>query len=154
VDIIGCPRVEDDGTKENAVGQHRADFKADRRGYSAKGVQSGTFARYASLKVGKPDPRTVNSSPASGAFRPTVPVRPSQQSGVEYLPVDIPRQRRNLTARCDMTRHDIHAVSAAVTRICYPERPGNPTESARAVHALAAGRAARPLIMKASLASF
>ena len=64
MDIIGCPRIEDDGTKENAGGQHRADFKADRRGYSAKGVQSGTFARYASLKVGKPDPRTVNSSPA------------------------------------------------------------------------------------------
>jgi hypothetical protein len=50
VDIIGCPRIEDDGTKENAGGQHRADFKADRRGHSAKGVQSGTFTRYASLK--------------------------------------------------------------------------------------------------------
>jgi hypothetical protein len=73
VDIIGCPRVEDDGTKENAVGQHRADFKADRRGYSAKGVQSGTFARYASLKVGKPDP-------THGQFKP----RPQELFGQRH----------------------------------------------------------------------
>ena len=112
MDIIGCQRVEDDGTKENAVGQHRADFKADRRGYSAKGVQSGTFARYASLKVGKPDPRTVNRNTALRSFfgQRHQFVRLSNPESV--LTVDIPRQQRDLTARCDMTRHDIHAVSA------------------------------------------
>jgi hypothetical protein len=69
VDIIGCPRIEDDGTKENAGGQHRADFKADRRGHSAKGVQSWTFPRHASLKsASQIHARSIQAPPLCGAF--------------------------------------------------------------------------------------
>ena len=69
MDIIGCPRIEDDGTKENAGGQHRADFKADRRGHSAKGVQSGTFPRYASLKsASQTHARSIRAPPLCGAL--------------------------------------------------------------------------------------
>lgn len=69
MDIIGCPRIEDDGTKENAGGQHRADFKADRRGHSAKGVQSGTFPRYASLKsASQTHERSIQAPPLCGAL--------------------------------------------------------------------------------------
>ena len=64
MDIIGRPRIEDDGTKENAGGQHRADFKADRRGHSAKGVQSWTFPRHASLKSASQTHARSISSPA------------------------------------------------------------------------------------------
>ena len=69
MDIIGCPRIEDDGTKENAGGQHRADFKADRRGHSAKGVQSRTVPRYASLKsASQTHERSIQAPPLSGAL--------------------------------------------------------------------------------------
>jgi hypothetical protein len=69
VDIIGCPRIEDDGTTENAGGQHRADFKADGRGHSAKGVQSGTFPRYASLKSAiQTHARSIQAPPLCGVL--------------------------------------------------------------------------------------
>ena len=69
MDIIGRPRIEDDGTKENAGGQHRADFKADRRGHSAKGVQSWTFPRHASLKsASQTHARSIQAPPLCGAL--------------------------------------------------------------------------------------
>jgi len=49
VDIIGPPHTEDDGTKENAGGEHRPELKAHRRCYSAEGFQSWVIARFASL---------------------------------------------------------------------------------------------------------
>jgi len=64
VDFIGRPHTEDDGTKENAGGEHRPELKAHRRCYSAKGVQSWVIARLAFV-IRQAPATPANSSPAS-----------------------------------------------------------------------------------------
>jgi hypothetical protein len=64
VDIIGRPHTEDNGTKENAGGEHRPELKADRRCYSAEGFQPGAIARFAFL-IWQAPATPANSSPAS-----------------------------------------------------------------------------------------
>jgi hypothetical protein len=64
VDIIRRPHTEDDGTKENAGGEHRPELKAHRRCYSAKGVQYGVITRLAFL-IWQTPATPANSSPAS-----------------------------------------------------------------------------------------
>jgi hypothetical protein len=64
VDIIGRPHTEDDGTKENAGGEHRPELKAHRRCYSAEGFQFGAIARLAFL-IWQAPATPANSSPAS-----------------------------------------------------------------------------------------
>ena len=64
MDIIRRPHTEDDGTKENAGGEHRPELKAHRRCYSAKGVQSWVIARLAFV-IRQAPATPANSSPAS-----------------------------------------------------------------------------------------
>ena len=64
MDIIGRPHTEDDGTKENAGGEHRPELKAHRRCYSAEGFQFGAIARLAFL-IWQAPATPGNSSPAS-----------------------------------------------------------------------------------------
>jgi hypothetical protein len=64
VDIIGRPHIEDNGTKENTGGEHRPNPEADRRRYSAKGVQSWVIARLAFV-IRQAPATPANSSPAT-----------------------------------------------------------------------------------------
>ena len=59
LEIIRCLETQSAGrghhqtsahTQEDTGGEHRPDFKAHRRRYSAEGLQYGAIARYASLK--------------------------------------------------------------------------------------------------------
>jgi hypothetical protein len=69
VDIVGRPHTEDDGTQEDAGGEHRPNPETDRGRNAAKGVQPWAIARYASLKSASPSPaRQFKPRHSAGLF--------------------------------------------------------------------------------------